>query len=560
MSQVAYIKPDPVNIPDELQVLPHWVNWDPALIDERWTKVLKNAHTRNQASSTNPDTWATFERAMKTNPGRIGFVLTSSGFTVIDLDHCRDPDTGIIAEWAWLIIRRLNSYTEISVSGTGVHIIVRGQLPPGRRRVGQIETYDSGRYITMTGAVVDGHGSIRDDDGILAAWHVDTFPQEPEPTSEPFTRMGASLATEEIIERATRAANGATFREYYEGGLGNKPSMSEARYALIGMTIFWTQDPEKIEDVLRSSGQWNAKVEKRPELVQKEIRDQLHRYHGPIYGEHRPPPKPTPPPVFEPGATCDQRLTIALETIRIKNKELAAARDTIARQAARLDAYSVTATAIKHIIASNQIEAGPKLAAVALVMEEGDQQKRGKPAAALGRHLPGSWIAKRAGVSVNTANRHIKRLADAGLVERKVVAERVIEDMVDDDTGEIIPAGRTISRAYYPDQASALIAKFTSYERPDDAPKHGGTRDLRCKHHPDSPTTTTHITTCDACQTVLDEHVTLRTPTGCEHQDGVSTIVTNPKGDTKMVFAPQPPAMPPPGDYSDAAHDCGRFS
>ncbi len=106
MSNTAYTKPVPNNIPDELQILPHWVNWDPALVDARWTKVLKNAHTRNRASSTNPDTWAAFERALKTNPGRIGFVLTSSGFTVIDLDHCRDPDTGIIDEWAWLIIRR----------------------------------------------------------------------------------------------------------------------------------------------------------------------------------------------------------------------------------------------------------------------------------------------------------------------------------------------------------------------------------------------------------------------------------------------------------------------
>ena len=53
------------------------------------------------------------------------------------------------------IIERLDTFTEASVTGTGVHMIARGKLPPGRRRKDRIEMYDSGRYFTMTGLVID---------------------------------------------------------------------------------------------------------------------------------------------------------------------------------------------------------------------------------------------------------------------------------------------------------------------------------------------------------------------------------------------------------------------
>ena len=64
---------------------------------------------------------------------------------------CLDPETGEIESWAWEIIEELDSYTEISPSGTGVHILVRGELPEGRNRKGRFEAYDRGRYFTVTG-------------------------------------------------------------------------------------------------------------------------------------------------------------------------------------------------------------------------------------------------------------------------------------------------------------------------------------------------------------------------------------------------------------------------
>jgi putative DNA primase/helicase len=78
---------------------------------------------------------------------------------VFDLDKCRDPDTHIIDPEARAIIRRLNSYTEVSPTGTGVHIFAYGSIPEGRNfQAHHVEMYDrhSNRYMTLTGLHLDG--------------------------------------------------------------------------------------------------------------------------------------------------------------------------------------------------------------------------------------------------------------------------------------------------------------------------------------------------------------------------------------------------------------------
>jgi putative DNA primase/helicase len=78
----------------------------------------------------------------------------------VDLDKCLDPETGEIESWAQEIVGELSSYTEISPSGTGVHVLVRAELPDGRNRKGQIEMYDHGRYFTMSGKHLSGTSRI----------------------------------------------------------------------------------------------------------------------------------------------------------------------------------------------------------------------------------------------------------------------------------------------------------------------------------------------------------------------------------------------------------------
>jgi putative DNA primase/helicase len=83
----------------------------------------------------------------------IGFVFSDADpFCGIDLDDCRNPETGEIVPWAQEIICRVgDGYTEISPSGRGIHVIIRGDVRGGGMRRGPVEMYSRGRYFTITG-------------------------------------------------------------------------------------------------------------------------------------------------------------------------------------------------------------------------------------------------------------------------------------------------------------------------------------------------------------------------------------------------------------------------
>jgi putative DNA primase/helicase len=94
----------------------------------------------------------------------------------IDLDHARDPDTGVITPEAQAILDRMQTYTEVSPSGTGLHLFCRGQLPPGGRKRGPIEMYETTRYLTVTGCHVEGTPARVEARQIeLDAFHAEVF-------------------------------------------------------------------------------------------------------------------------------------------------------------------------------------------------------------------------------------------------------------------------------------------------------------------------------------------------------------------------------------------------
>ena len=120
------------------------------------TKVPYSPLTGERASSKDSETWVSYEEAVRVckehGYGGIGFVFTpEDDLCGVDLDGCLDPVSGEIEGWAQEVIEELDSYTEISPSGTGVHVLVRAELPEGRNRKARFETYDRGRYFAMTG-------------------------------------------------------------------------------------------------------------------------------------------------------------------------------------------------------------------------------------------------------------------------------------------------------------------------------------------------------------------------------------------------------------------------
>lgn len=125
------------------------------------------------ASSTDPATWCIYEDALaaakRHKANGVAFVFNGDGLGGADLDRCRNPGTGEITPWAWQLIRELNSYTEISPSGTGVKIYFRVDPLPvlhaNKRVIAKsndggkdqaVEAYTNARYFALTGQHLEG--------------------------------------------------------------------------------------------------------------------------------------------------------------------------------------------------------------------------------------------------------------------------------------------------------------------------------------------------------------------------------------------------------------------
>ena len=150
------------NVPKELALTPQWVCWSGTVGQNgKMSKIPINPKTGRNAKTDDPATWGTFEVAIdfsrKNDLPGIGFVFSGADdFVGIDLDECLDPASGSIKAEAQEIINRLDTYTEISPSGRGVHVIAKGKLPDGSRRTGKFEMYDDRRFFTITGNTLHG--------------------------------------------------------------------------------------------------------------------------------------------------------------------------------------------------------------------------------------------------------------------------------------------------------------------------------------------------------------------------------------------------------------------
>jgi putative DNA primase/helicase len=154
-SRVLPVRPE--GIPQELNARPQWVNWRLEKRNGELTKVPYTPRTGRKASSTDLLTWDTFDEVLDAlrmdNYDGIGFVFSSGDpYCGVDLDGCRNPETGEVEAWAQEVVDNLKGYAEVSPRGRGVHVIVRGKTP--NRRRGKIEVYSSRRFFAMTGKVL----------------------------------------------------------------------------------------------------------------------------------------------------------------------------------------------------------------------------------------------------------------------------------------------------------------------------------------------------------------------------------------------------------------------
>ena len=157
----------------------------------------------------------------------------------------------------------MQSYTEISPSGRGVHIIVKGRLPGAACKREHIEIYDENRYFTVTGNLVD--GSPRG---------IENRNEELQPLYRSVCDQSEVPPEDAIIEKAVNARNGAKFKSLWDGDWSDYPSPSEADLALCQILAYWSgNDTGMIDRLFRRSGLYRAKW------------DESHYGGGKTYGQ-----------------------------------------------------------------------------------------------------------------------------------------------------------------------------------------------------------------------------------------------------------------------------------
>jgi hypothetical protein len=266
------------SIPDELKKLKRWVCWklearrDKNGVD-RLDKVPYSPNTNSRASTTNPETWASFEEALATfergQYNGIGFVFSDAdNYVFLDLDKCFGD--GNVSELAAWVLGEVVSYTEVSQSGTGLHNIVRGAKPGDacKNTTLGFEMYSRGRFCAMTGDVYESRRAITACDEALERVYRRVWPNVKQKKKTPRSihpRVANDAADEDVLKRARWASDGERFERLWAGDWeAEVGSQSEADAALCAMLMRACKgDVDQTDALFRESGLYRDKWDER---------------------------------------------------------------------------------------------------------------------------------------------------------------------------------------------------------------------------------------------------------------------------------------------------------
>jgi putative DNA primase/helicase len=250
------------SIPEEIKRFKNWVLWR---LEERDGKNTKIPYQRNgrRADTTNPDTWDTYDyiESTSTKSDGIGFVFSEdTGIIGVDWDKVRDPITEEWDEEAFEEIIGLSSYTELSQSGTGAHVLIKGKIPGDRRRKGKIEMYCKERYFVVTGQHIEGTPiEIKENQEAINKLYEKRFGADKKedkkiPEKDPDKKLRSpQLTDDEVLEKCRKDKRHPKFVKLYDLGEWNSfkeyHSKSEASLALCVYFAFYTQDPEQVNRI-----------------------------------------------------------------------------------------------------------------------------------------------------------------------------------------------------------------------------------------------------------------------------------------------------------------------
>jgi hypothetical protein len=269
-------------IPDELKAYPQWILWKEVALDNGTRTKIPYSCNGGKASTSDPSTWTTYELAADAAQRLfmgLGFVLSDNDpFAFIDLDdpfknHPTEAEAKQIIARHLKIVEEFNSYTEVSPSGTGLHIIVIGAVESGKRRThNQVEVYSSGRYMTMTGNTYR-EVPIQDRAYLLHQLWEECGGESNGDRQPEIKEAAEQYSDEQIYNQAKDAANGEKFLQLWNGHWldANYKSQSEADFALINILSFYSRNITQIKRLFFLSGLGQRDKAKRKKYIDQMV-------------------------------------------------------------------------------------------------------------------------------------------------------------------------------------------------------------------------------------------------------------------------------------------------
>lgn len=216
---------------------------------------------------------------IKTKISGVGIVLEFAGLIGIDLDDVVDTETGIINPTALKTVDYLDSYTEYSVSGRGLHILVDGKLntkelnsrglPKGIKYRfddnSEIEIYSNSRYLTFSGNVFRDTAIQQRADKANALYNrlVALRESKRQPTATVTTSQTLQPVSDDdnsLLQRMFKSKFGTEIKALFEGDISKCGSNSEADLKLCRHLAYWTnKDFDRIDRLFRQSGLYRTK-------------------------------------------------------------------------------------------------------------------------------------------------------------------------------------------------------------------------------------------------------------------------------------------------------------
>ncbi len=420
-------------VPEELRARPQWAVHD----------LIQRPHKLDKppiagAKNNDPDTWREYTAALalQRNGKRraVSFVLSPADpYTCLELDHCRDPETGEIAGWAQRIIERFGpTYVEVSVSGTGLHVWVLGTPPGPDKHPSDTKypdfkggVYSRFKFVVMTGNVlVD--APIADRQEELSAWYAETFPAPIAQTVTP--RSDTTFEDDVLWERMRTSTHGGDIEDLRHGNTSRYGGdHSAADQALCNHLAWWTdRKPDQMDRMFRSTGLMRPKWE-RQDYRERTIRNAIESCAGGYDPTQR-----TAPVAPQPAAQPDDRDALVARLLaenaqlqeELRQAQEVAMTATMEKRNAyewqqKYNACAERNEAMRAVIANPHLDPADKIIGLATLQHMNARETSPKHTdPELGTRINVQVVARLGGMSPDTAGKRVKKLADAGVFKR----------------------------------------------------------------------------------------------------------------------------------------------